>query len=204
MDSLDFLNNSPTGRATLHVCYSDGTSAQITGLDLDLIHATSPLLALAFEEGRSGPRHYIEDVSQAALACFLRYIYTRPSDYVPESCKADRLSLQLHTHVYHLAKIYDVPGLQALAKTNVMRECEFSCSMRSSPVDLCEAIVYVYSKLPSHVDMVDTLINYCATMFLYHRLGDDAGFRRLAYEHRTFQQDLCAINITRGFVDDGM
>jgi len=203
MENLDFLKDAPEGNATLSVRYVNGTLACLTNLSLEPIQEASPLLAYAFEETRSGPKYCLENVTQPALASFLRYIYSNPQDYVPEQCKDHAISMLTTVHVYHLAQLYDVEGLQHMSKGNLMRECEFSCSTPVPPLDLCDAIRFVYESLSTHADIIDTLANYCVSMFLYHGLGENSGFRELAYEHRRFQQDLCMVNIRRGFVDDG-
>lgn len=203
MDSLDFLNHRRKGDASLTVLYKDGTLTHIHDLDLEAFEAASPLLAFAFEESRAGPKHYLEDVTPASLASLLRYIHSDPREYVPEECKLEPISMLLHAQVYRLADIYDIPGLQTMAKANMTRECEFSCSTNQSPRDLCEAIDFIYQHLPKHADIIETLANYCVSMFLYHGLGDIEAFRAMAYEHRRFQQDLCMVNLRRGFMDDG-
>ena len=80
MDLLKFLNDvdNCTGNATLNVCFSDGSSTSVTHLRLDIIEQHCPLLAMAFEDSRSGPRYFIEDVSRKAFASLLRYAYGQP------------------------------------------------------------------------------------------------------------------------------
>lgn len=203
MDSLDFLKECPKGAATLSVLYTDGRLHNVENLDIGTIETASPLLGFAFEETRSGPKHYLEGVTPMALASFLRFIFSSDRDYMPEDKKDDPCSMLLHAHVYQLADIYDIAELRTLARANMTRECEFSCSSCSPPLDLCEAINFIYQHLSKHEDIIDTLANYCVSMFLYHKLGVIQAFKNLAYEHRRFQQDLCMVNIKRGFVDDG-
>lgn len=202
MDSLDFLEAYPKGDATLSVRYVNGSLVHIAGLDHSVIETASPLLAFAFEETRSGPRHYMEDVTPAAISSLLRYIYSEPREYVPEDYRNSPISMLVHAHVYHLAETYDIPDLRRSAKGNITRECEFSCSACMPPLDLCEAIEYIYQYLPTHKDIIDTLSNYCVSMFLYHKLGQMQAFKDLCYVNDRFQQDLCMVNINRGFIDD--
>ncbi|KAL1301741.1 hypothetical protein AAFC00_005944 [Neodothiora populina] len=204
MDDLNFLKNHPKGNAVLGVQRPDGTtSALIEGLNLDIIEDVSPVLALVFDPTRSGPRHYLEDTySEAVAASLLRYIYTDPRDYVADECKDGPISMLLHAQIYFLANIYDIDGLRLAAKANITRECELSCSSCMPPLDLCEAVNFIYRYMPTQKDIIDTISNYCVAMFLYHKLGQMQSFRELAFEHRSFQQDLCMVNINRGFVDE--
>ncbi|GAB7349908.1 hypothetical protein MBLNU459_g0597t1 [Dothideomycetes sp. NU459] len=205
MDSLAFLDgrtDCKTGNATLNVSYDDGSVASIHQLSVEVIEVACPLLALAFEDTRSGPRHYIENVSRDAIAALLRFIHVFPRKYIPDELGSCSISMLLHVQVYRLAQTYDIPALKMQASANITQECELSCSTTFQPPDLCGAIRFIYENLSKEEELIETITNYCVTCFLSNKLGADTEFRSLAYELRQFQQDLCMVNIRRGFVDE--
>lgn len=208
MDSLAFLNDRcarggswRTGRkATLSVLFSDNTFSSIEGLDLEVIGERCPLLALAFEHSRSGPRHSIENASPEAVASLLRYAYC--GHYIPEDLQDHRISLLLHTHVYQLAQFYDVPDLANQVHGAISMEFGMACSEPAAPTDLVRAIQFVYDSLADQQKIIESFCHYCVSCFLYHKLGVDPDFKVLAYECQAFHKDLCKTNLSRGFQDD--
>lgn len=108
-----------------------------------------------------------------------------------------------HCQLYHLGDMYDLEELKTQAYVNVLRQCEFGCSSPEKPIDLCAAIQYLYQHLPNDKRVANTILDYCVSCFLRHRLGEDQEFRSLAYELRPFHQALCANTRERGFEDEG-
>lgn len=203
MDTLDFLEMSESGDATLVVNVADGTVTTIDNVDLDIISQRCPLLAYSFERRDSGnPKSWIDASSRTLVICFLRFLYV--GDYsVLNGGTHEPSSLLLHAQLCQLAHTYEVPELQTMAHANMIRDTELSCSRPSPPDDLCEAIRFIYKNLSNHKGMIDTILHYCASCFLYHRLATNETFRNLAYELHSFHQDLCRTNFKRKFKDDG-
>ncbi|KAL2355261.1 hypothetical protein BJ546DRAFT_1060297 [Cryomyces antarcticus] len=202
MDNLDFLQGSAPGDASLSVFHADGISA-ITGLNTDVISSLCPLLALAFEDGPTCKRYTIEGGSRDLIASFLRFLYTGDYKYASYNNGLEHpCSLLLHAQLYHMAVLYDVPELRCAAQANITCETEYACSSPSPPPDLCEAIHFIYEHLFTEQHLIDTVVHYCVACFLYHRLGDDEAFQKLAYELLPFHQDLIKTNFYRGFSDE--
>lgn len=102
-----------------------------------------------------------------------------------------------------MADVFEVPELQVAAHANIIRETELSCSQPFPPVQLCAAIRFIYAHLSDQQPLIDTILNYCVFCFLYHGLGTNEDFRRLAFELQPFHRDLCRTSFKRGFTDDG-
>ncbi|KAF2500389.1 hypothetical protein BU16DRAFT_534985 [Lophium mytilinum] len=202
MANLDFLTLFPAGNASLSVVASDG-AITIQNLHTPTIGRRCPLLELSFEQGASGiPRASIEAASLDLVVNFLRFCYT--GDYLSyDDMGALPFSLLMHAQLCRMAEIFEVPELQALAHTNVIRETELACSLPSPPLDLCLAIRFIYEHLAEQRPLIDTILHYCVYCFLQHKLGTDDSFRQVAFELRPFHQDLCRTSFKRGFQDDG-
>ncbi|KAF2803691.1 uncharacterized protein BDZ99DRAFT_526174 [Mytilinidion resinicola] len=202
MANLDFLARFPAGNASLSVVASDGVMT-IHNLHPGTIGRRCPLLELSFEQGASGiPRASVEATSVDLVVHFLRFCYT--GDYLSyDDMGALPFSLLMHAQLCRMAEIFEVPELQALAHTNVIRETELACSLPSPPLDLCPAIRFIYEHLADQRPLVETILHYCVYCFLQHRLGTDDSFRQVAFELRPFHQDLCRTSFQRGFQDDG-
>lgn len=203
MDDLSFLQSAHSGTAALTIFFSGGNSQTIHGLDLDTVAAACPLLALCFEEGHRGPHHSIEATSASLIISFLRYLYT--GDYVitNQDGEAEPCSLLTHAELCHLGNLFDAPALIVQAHCNIIRDTELACSKPDPPQALCEAIRFIYENLADQRELIDTILNYCVSCFLYHGLSKSDDFRKIAYEVRRFHNDLCRTNFARGFVDDG-
>jgi hypothetical protein len=203
MASLDFLALFPGGNASLSVVASDGSMTTINDLNLDIIGCRCPLLAISFEHGASGiPRASMEAASLDLVVYFLRFLYT--DDYVSfDGDRAVPCSLLLHAQLCRMADIFEVPELQALAHMNVIQETEMACSLPSAPLDLSQAIRFIYTYLVDQRPLIDTILHYCVGCFLQHKLGSNESFRQVAFELRPFHQDLCRTSFKRGFQDDG-
>lgn len=203
-----FLDSYPTGKATLTYQNDDGELESIRNVNLELIDRRCPLLGMAFEPGRSGPRLYLETLTPRTAYPFLRYLYTgsyalrsttgEPGDYYEDV----PTSVLFHCQLYRLADIYELIDLKSQAYVNILRQCEFGCSSPDKPIDLCAAIRFIYDHLPNHENLIDAIVNYCVSCFLQHRLDDDEDFKKLAYDLRPFHQALCSNSRDRGFENE--
>ena len=61
---------------------------------------------------------------------------------------------------------------------------------------------YASQKARRQHALVDTLLNYCISTFLAHRLGEEAEFLKIAADVPDFRQDLCRMNMERNFEDE--
>lgn len=104
--------------------------------------------------------------------------------------------------------LVDVPELQVQAYANFTRETEFSCCLATPPPDICATIEFLY-RYPGDENckdkhpLLDTLLNYCISVFQYQSLGVREDFRTAVFENPTFHQDLCKTSLRRGFDADG-
>jgi len=207
MDDLTFLyeDGVEQGNARLNVLYIDAAFTSIKNLNLETIEERCPVLALSFEESRAGPCHYIEDVTPESLSALLRFAYGH--HYIPSSYANYTFSLLYHLHVYVLAQNYAVPALMAQARYSINQDIETSCSSPAPCIDLVKAIRYIYSDKLNHSgssrDLIDIITHYCVSCFLYHKLGENLGFRSAVYDLRAFHQDLLRTNMSRRFEDEG-
>ena len=195
----------PEGKATISYQSDNGDLASINNLNHDLITERCPLLSQAFEDSRSGPQLYLEALTSATALSFIRFLYmgTYALDDLREDLYDDvPTSVLLHCQLYRLGDIYDLPDLKTQAYVNVVRQCEFGCSSADQPIDLCPAIRFVYQHLRQHQSLVDTIVSYCVSCFLRHRLAEDAEFKRLAFDLRPFHQDLCKDCMNREFENE--
>jgi hypothetical protein len=203
--NLDFLNYSDGLRASLTV-YTPANSENFTfeNLDHDIISQSCPLLALCFEYNHRGFHHSIEATSIELIARFLRFLHT--GDYITydDQGQEEPCSLLLHAELCRLGDLFEIDTLMVSAHLNVIRVTELACSSASAPRDLVPAIRFIYENLNGHKDLIDTVLHYCISCFLYHGLGRNEEFKRLAYELRQFHTDLCRTNFKRGFEDEGM
>lgn len=143
--------------------------------------------------------------SRSAVISLLRFLYTGTYLLEPEECLG---SLLPHAEAFKLAHDFDVPELQVQAYVNFTRETEFACCNATPPADLCGTIRFIYEHfagqhLEEHRSLLDTILNYCVSVFTYQMLGDRGDFRQTAFENPTFHQDLCKTSMRRNFEDDG-
>lgn len=200
-DEFTFLAAYPRGNATLTIARESGDLCQIRGLDVDIIGGRCPLLAMAFEESRSGPKFHLDDLPYSVAVPFLRYLYT--GSYAPVGFYDDvPTSLLLHVQLFRVANIYSLEELRSHAYVNVLRNCEFGCSSPNKPIDLVASIRFVYHHLPDEERLIDAIINYCVERFLSHGLGQDPDFTGLAYDLRPFHQELCKNCMNRSFENE--
>lgn len=73
---------------------------------------------------------------------------------------------------------------------------------------MCATIGFVYQYLgdansEEHRSLLDTLLNYCVSVFTYQSLGMREDFRTTVFENAIFHQDLCKTSLRRGFDADG-
>jgi hypothetical protein len=203
MDNLDFLHISGTGNASLTVFFPDGNSHTINNLDLNIIEDSCPLLAACFEDRWNGPHHSIEASSASLVICFLRFLYTGSYITTRADGEAEPCSLLLHAELCRLGDLFEAPALIVQGHCNILHDTERACSEPCPPQDLCLAIRFIYQHLSSQRELIDTILHYCVSCFLYHGLAKNVEFRSVAYEVRAFHNDLCRTNFKRGFEDDG-
>jgi hypothetical protein len=203
MDDLDFLQFSDAGNASLNIFYPPNQNHTLNNLDLDIIGASCPLLAACFEDRWNGPHHSIEASSATLIISFLRFLYTGSYTVVDMNGEAEPCSLLIHAELCHMGDLFEVPALMVQAHCNILRDTELACSQPSPPQDLCKTIRFIYERLSAQRELIDTVLHYCVSCFLYHGLTKDDEFRKVAYEVRAFHNDLCRCNFRRGFEDDG-
>jgi hypothetical protein len=167
---------------------------------------TCPLLYYAFEyncEGRLQAN--IEASSESAVISLARYCYT--GSYLASEPDGDSILLLQHAEMYKIAEDFDVPELQIMAHGNFSCQIEYACCLPTPPQDLLDTIRFIYRHFASDEarrkhNLVDTLLNYCVAVYLYHKLGEDLGFLTAVHEISAFRQDLCRTNVARNFEDD--
>jgi hypothetical protein len=165
-----------------------------------------PLLYHAFEYGsQSRLQASIEAPSRAAVISLLRYCYT--GSYLPPGSEYAPVLLLLHAQVYKMAEDFDVPELQLVAHGNFSVQVNCACSLPMPPQDLLETIRFVYAYFASpqarqQQGLVHTLLNYCVSVFQYHKLGESFQFLEVIRQVPDFRQDLCRINMERNFQDE--
>ncbi|KAK7191364.1 hypothetical protein PSPO01_02673 [Paraphaeosphaeria sporulosa] len=213
MDDLNFLEQAAAADAsatsTLMVLLPDGSVVQIHNISRFALLDKCPLLYHAFEfrEFSEVEQASIEATSRSAVVSLLRFLYTGTYVSDPEECLG---SLLPHAEAFKVAEDFDVPEFQVQAYVNFTRETEFACCNATPPSDLCETIRFIYehfggrnSNSDEHRSLLDTILNYCVSVFKYQLLGDRVDFRQTAFENFTFHQDLCRTSMRRNFEDDG-
>lgn len=189
------------GMDTLTFPGPHGNIISIHGLHAHIIEDRSPLLAAAFERFKSGQRLHLETLSEQTATPFVRFLYT--GSYAESGDWEDvPTSLLLHCKMSLLGDIYDMPDLTSQAYVNILRQCEFGCSSPDKPIDLCNAISFIYGNLSNHSQIADAVVHYCVSCFLSHGLGKDAEFKELAYHLRAFHQDLTKACKNRDYADE--
>ncbi|KAL1610258.1 hypothetical protein SLS60_001923 [Paraconiothyrium brasiliense] len=211
MGDLDFLDQAAaadnSATSTLMVLLPDGTVTQIHNISRFTLLDKCPLLFHAFEFREFGDveQASIEATSRSAIVSLLRFLYTGSYLLDPDGCLG---SLLPHVEAFKLAEDFDVPEFQVQAYVNFTRETEFSCCNATPPSDLCHTIKFIYQHFAAqesqeHQSLLDTILNYCVSVFTYQVLGDREDFRQTAFENPTFHRDLCRISMSRNFEDDG-
>ncbi|KAF9740148.1 hypothetical protein PMIN06_003769 [Paraphaeosphaeria minitans] len=213
MDDLDFLEQAAAADAsatsTLMVLLPDGSVSQIHNISSFALFDKCPLLYHTFEfrEFPEVEQASIEATSRSAVISLLRFLYTGTYLPDPEECLGSLLS---HAEAFKLAEDFDVPECQVQAYVNFTRETEFACCNPTPPPDLCETIRFIYehfgghdSNSEEHRSLLDTILNYCVSVFAYQLLGVRDDFRQTAFENPSFHQDLCRTSMRRNFEDDG-
>jgi len=210
MDGLSFLDEHMErgqSNATLKIVLPSGEVRQISDRICPFKFLDRcPLLYHAFEYGfQSRLQASIEALSEHAVVSLLRFCYT--GSYLPPRADYDPVSFLPHAETYKIAEDFDVPELQLLAHGNFSCQLEFACCVPAAPHDLVETIRFVYRHYASQQarrehDLVPSLLNYCISNFLYHKLGEDVEFLKIAAEIPDFRQDLCRTNMERNFQDE--
>ncbi|RAR07429.1 hypothetical protein DDE83_006474 [Stemphylium lycopersici] len=204
---LDALSEDGQSTATLKAVLVGGEVCLISDRICPSIFLDRcPLLYHAFEYGfQSRLQASIEAPSVTAVISLLRYCYT--GSYLPPNADYGPVLLLPHVEVYKLAENLDIPQLQLLAHGNFEMQVEFTCCIPTPPQDLLDAIQFVYlhyssSEARRQHGLVGTLLNYCISKFIYHKLGEDEDFIRVAAAIPEFRQDLCRTNMERNFEDE--
>lgn len=196
-----FLDHVPKGTATLTYNDANGNLLSIHDLNLDTIEERSPIIAAAFEHSHRHSQLHLDLLSPLAALPFIRFLYT--GDYGDGQAYNDvPTSLLLHCQLFFFASVFDIPDLKSQALINVLRQCEFACSSPDKPIDLCAAIRFCYDHVDDNRRVIDEILEYCIERFANHKLGQDQGFRSLAFEHRPFYSDLAKTCRRRGFEDE--
>ena len=203
MDDLDFLRQKPAGQASLIVVLPEGVVTTIDDINLEVIAEKCPLLALAFEPGPYGVKHSMEEASLPLVASFLRFLYEGTYDRWDTNGFLVPCPLLLHAQLCRIGEIYDVPELSSEAHVHIIRSADFSCSYPEPPPDLCATIDFLYTKLDHRKPLLETILHYCVSCFVQHKLGNNEEFCKLVYELVPFHKDLFRINYQRGFQDEG-
>lgn len=165
-----------------------------------------PLLYHSFEyNSQSRLQASIEASSETAVISLARYCYT--GSYLAAEPDGESIVLLQHAETYKIAEDYDVPELQIMAHGNFSCQIEYACCLPKPPNDLLDTIRFVYRHFASEEarrkhNLVDTLLNYCVAVYLYHKLGVTLDFLTAVHEIPAFRQDLCRTNIARNFEDE--
>ena len=212
MDGLSFLDTyveRGQSNATLKVVLPNGEVREISDCICPFKFLDKcPLLYHAFEYGfQSRLQASLEAPSEYAIISLLRYCYT--GSYLPPQAEYGPILLLPHIETYKIAEDFDVAELQLLAHGNISLQLEFACSLPAPPQDLLETIRFVYRYYASQQArrqhaLVDTLLNYCISTFLTHKLGEEVEFLKIAADLPDFRQDLCRTNMERNFEDECM
>jgi hypothetical protein len=216
MDDLSFLNQTwqlvysggyDSSNGTLKIVLPNGQVDHISDcISTYQLLDRCPLLYHTFEYGyQSRLQASIEAPSRSAVIALLRFCYT--NSYLPPGAEDAPISFLLHAQVYKMAEQFDIPELQLVAHGNFSCQVDFACSLPYPPHDLLETIRYVYIYFADpvsrqHQSLVQTLLNYCISVFQYHRLGESAEFLEVVQQVPEFRQDLCRTNMDRNFSDD--
>lgn len=113
-----------------------------------------------------------------------------------------------HAEAFKIAQDFDVPELQVQAYVNFTRSTEFLCCRATPPSDLCNTIEFLYNPFTSqhsqeYQSLLDTLLNYCLSVFSYQELNSREDFLRTVFENPAFHKDLCTTSMQRNFEDAG-
>lgn len=214
MDDLAFLDNeyelaneNGSSDAILKAVLPGGKVTHISGaISPYKFLETCPLLYHAFEyNSQKRLQANIEASSEAAVVSLTRYCYT--GSYLANEPDGDSILLLHHAETYKIAEDFDVPELQIMAHGNFSCQIEYACCLPSHPEDLLDTIRFIYRHFASDQarrdhNLVDTLLNYCVAVYLYHKLGESLDFLTAVHEIPAFRQDLCRTNVTRNFEDD--
>lgn len=212
MDDLSFLEQLQSGdygsnNATLNVVLPDGQVLHISDrISPYRLFDNCPLLYHAFEHGYQSRMYAsIDAPSRTAAIALLRYCYT--DNYLPPDIEDMPLRFLPHAQVYKMSEDFDIPALQLLAHGNFSCQVDYACSVPGPPHDLIETIRYLYIYFSSQESrgqqsLLDTLLNYCISVFQYHKLGQRSEFLEVVRQIPELRQDLCRTNMARNFQDD--
>lgn len=199
MDNLDFLNERPAGGAQLILKPLKKTEPEvcIANLDLDIIQAQCSSLANAFrKDDRGFMTCTFDQTSTTAAICFMRWIYT--NDYAICAFN-DAIPPLLHLQIFRLALTGNVRNLGELVLKNLNAQADISTSSGFHPVELCDAIEFLYTNLPSKEGLVRLFTYYCLDNFINDQLKDHDRFKQTVSQLPKFHQDLCIASMDHEF-----
>jgi len=202
MDGLEFLTEPPVRAATLVIQPHNSQERSIHNLDMDVFERWCPSLADRFHSQKDSSLKIcvLKGTSITAAICFLRYLYL--GEYTFYQANVDVLVPPLlHLQVFFLAERWDLPDLQILVLTHLTEDTDPTWGQGYHPMDLCEAIRYLYVELASHTDPRKILADYCVANFVNDGLQTHEYFRQTVYECPPFLKDLCRANMDNGFSD---
>ncbi|KAK7703973.1 hypothetical protein SLS57_010707 [Botryosphaeria dothidea] len=196
----EFLAAFPPGQASILLEDSNGHIHPVNGLDPDIVGNRAPLLRESFDGRPGGPLTLTLGVPSAqAGGAVIRFLYF--GDYsLEDPDEPIEVKLLLHLEIFYVADYIECAELASLALGNLNLHAECSVSYSSPPNDLIPALIFAYAHLSEHQKILDTLLNYCVTVFPLHKLGDNPDFKRLAATHETLVVDLSKVNAERDFV----
>ncbi|KAH7045927.1 hypothetical protein B0J12DRAFT_741909 [Macrophomina phaseolina] len=193
------IPSSEAGRATIVLEDRAGNSYPVSGLNADTIGKRVPLLKESLDGRPGGPLTTTLGVpSIESGAAVIHYLYF--GYYVLEGCDEPlKIQLLLHLEVFHIADYIGCAELSQLALGCLHVHTEVSLSYSSPLGDLVPAMLFAYTHLTEHPNVLETLLNYCVAAFSIHKLGENEEFKRLAATHETLVVDLSKVNAARDF-----
>lgn len=200
MDGLEFLEESPAGTATLVIQPANAQPREIHNLSISRIKESCPTLASQFHHTKDDVTRtcVLKRSSITAGISFLRYLYL--GEYALYQADVDVLIPPLlHLQLFRLAEQWDLPDLQQLVITHLTNNTDPTWGNGYHPMDLCEAIRYLYVEMATRAELRKILADYCVANFVNDGLQSCEYFRQTVYECPPFLRDLCRANMDNGF-----
>ncbi|OJD39800.1 self-incompatibility ribonuclease [Diplodia corticola] len=199
MDDTSFLQDWAPGNVTFTFEDFGGEQTSVAGLDRDILSQRSTLLGMAPEDDATGRASLTLSVpSHAAGVALVRYLYL--GNYTIEHIDdAGDPQFLVHAHVLHLADATSCPELANIAMGHLNYNVALAISFPTSPPDLVQTLIFMYTHLTHIPEALSTMLNYCVAAFTTHKLGEDGDFKHLAGTHEHLLSDLSQVNAERGF-----
>jgi len=193
MEDLTFLRDVVDGKADIIIDH-EGYKCRVIGLDLDLMWMKMPKLAALFESTDHGDVCVLDKFPRRAVISLLRYIYL--DDYRMLETRIDeQCSLLPHVQMYYAGELYCAPELTRLASTHILRELELTSSIGRVPLDLCDAIRFVYNRLAHAMQIKNNIVNVCISCCRYYNLSAHDDFCEVLRDIPAFYQDFSVANM---------